>query len=144
MLDTNVVSVLVRRPDGDLARRVGALARGSLAISVVVAGELRYGAQRRGSERLTRQVEAILSAMDVLALAEPVDRHYGEIRTALERVGQPIGQNDLLIAAHARALDATLVTGNLREFRRVPGLAVEDWHETETLPGYESGTARDR
>ena len=144
MLDTNVVSALVRRPDGDLARRVGALPPGSLAISVVVAGELRYGIQRRGSGRLTRQVEAILSAMDVLALAEPVDRHYGEIRTALERVGRPIGQNDLLIAAHARALDATLVTGNVREFRRVPGLAVEDWDETEPLPGRGSGAGRDR
>lgn len=144
MLDTNVVSVLVRRPDGDVAGRVGALPPGSLAISVVAAGELRYGAQRRGSERLTRHVEAILSAMDVLALAEPVDRHYGEIRTALERVGQPIGQNDLWIAAHAKALDATLVTGNVRVFRRVPGLAVEDWHETEPPPGRGSGVVRDR
>ena len=135
MLDTNVVSALVRRPGGDLARRVGALPAGSFAVSVVVAGELRYGVRRRGSERLARQVEAVLSAMDVLAPAEPVDRHYGEIRNALERIGQPIGQNDLWIAAHARALAATLVTGNVREFGRVPGLAVEDWHQAEPSAG---------
>lgn len=135
MLDTKVVSALVRRPDGDLARRVAVLPSGSFAISVVVAGELRYGVQRRGSERLTRQVEAVLSAMEVLAPAEPVDRHYGEIRNALERTGRPIGQNDLWIAAHARALTATLVTGNVREFGRVPGLAVEDWHASEASTG---------
>ena len=127
MLDTNVLSALVRRPDGDLAARVAALPSGSFAVSVVVAGELRYGAQRRGSDRLTRQVEAVLSAVDVLPLAEPADRNYGEIRNALERIGQSIGPNDLFVAAHARALSATLVTNNVREFRRVPGLTVEDW-----------------
>ena len=127
MLDTNVLSALIRRPDGDLAARVAALPSSTFAVSVVVAGELRYGAQRRGSERLTQQVEAVLSAVDVLPLAERADRHYGEIRSAIERIGQPIGHNDLLIAAHARALSATLVTNNVREFRRVPGLTVEDW-----------------
>lgn len=127
MLDTNVVSALVRRPDGALARRVAALPPGSFAVSVVVAGELRYGVERRGSRRLREQVEAVLSVIPVLAATEPVDRHYGEIRSALERIGQPIGQNDLWIAAHARALGAIVVTGNDREFRRVPGLRVEDW-----------------
>ena len=127
LLDTNVVSQLVRQPDGEVARRVAALEPGSFAISVVVAAELRYGAERRGSSRLTRQLEAVFSAIDVLPLEEPVDRHYGAIRSELERVGQPIGSNDLLIAAHAKALGVTLVTNNLGEFRRVPGLVVEDW-----------------
>ena len=127
LLDTNVISQLVRRPDGALARRVAALEPGSVAISVIVAAELRYGAERRGSERLTKQLEAILSAIDVLPLEEPADCHYGAIRTDLERSGRPIGHNDLLIAAHARALGATLVTNNIGEFRRVPALAVEDW-----------------
>ena len=94
---------------------------------MIVAGELRYGAERRGSRRLTMQLEAVLSAVDILALEEPADRHYGEIRSELERAGQPIGHNDLLIAAHARALGLTLVTNNVREFRRVPNLEVEDW-----------------
>ena len=127
LLDTNAVSQLVRQPDGEVARRVAALEPGSFAISVVVAAELRYGAERRGSSRLSRQLEAVFSAIDVLPLEEPVDRHYGAIRSELERVGQPIGSNDLLIAAHAKALGVTLVTNNLGEFRRVSGLVVEDW-----------------
>ncbi len=127
LLDTNVVSDLVRRPGGDLARRVAALEAGSFAISVIVAAELRYSARRRGSARLTRQLEAVLSALDVLPLEEPAAQHYGAIRNQLERIGRPIGHNDLLIAAQARALGATLVTDNVTEFRRVPGLAVEGW-----------------
>jgi tRNA(fMet)-specific endonuclease VapC len=94
---------------------------------VIVAAELRYGAERRGSRRLTRQLDAVLSAIDIVALDEPVDRHYGAIRSELERAGKPIGHNDLLIAAHARALGLTVVTNNVREFRRVPDLMVEDW-----------------
>ena len=127
LLDTNAVSQLVRRPDGELARRCAALEPGSLATSVIVAAELRYGAERRGSGRLTRQLDAVLSAIDILALEEPADWHYGSIRSELERVGKPSGHNDLLIAAHARALGLTVVTNNVREFRRVPDLAVEDW-----------------
>lgn len=127
LLDTNVVSQLVRRPGGALAKRVAALEPGSVAISVIVAAELRYGIQRRGSARLTEQLEAVLSAIDVISLEEPADWHYGAIRADLERSGQPIGPNDLLIAAHARALGATLVTNNVREFHRVPDFVVEDW-----------------
>ena len=68
-----------------------------------------------------------MSAIEVLPIEEPVDRHYGEIRSELERSGRPIGFNDFLIAAHARALGLTLVTNNVGEFRRVSGLSVEDW-----------------
>ena len=127
MLDTNVVSDLVRQPDGKVARRAATHERGSIAISIIVAAELRYGAHRRGSMRLSRQVEAVLSAIELLPFSEPADKHYGMLRFELERLGQPIGHNDLLIAAHARSLGATLVTNNTREFSRVPGLEVEDW-----------------
>ena len=127
MLDTNAVSDLVRRPDGLVARRAAALEPGSIAVSIIVAAELRYGAQRRGSERLTTQLEAVLSAIETLPLSEPADRHYGMIRVQLERLGRPIGHNDLLIAAHARALGATLITNNTGEFTRVPDLVIEDW-----------------
>ena len=127
MLDTNAVSRMIRQPASALARRVAALEEGSFAISVIVAAELRYGAERRSSARLTRQLEAVLAAIDVLPLEEPAARHYGAIRSALEKIGQPIGRNDLLIAAHARALGATLVTNNVGEFQRVADLAVEDW-----------------
>ena len=130
MLDTNVVSNLVRRPDGEVAQRVAALAPGSFAISVIVAAELRYGAERRGSARLTKQLGAVLSAIEVLPLKEPADRLYGVIRSELERIGLPIGHNDLLIAAHARATGAILVTNNVGEFTRVPGLTVENWQHS--------------
>ena len=130
MLDTNVVSELVRRPAGEVAQRVAALVPGSFAISIIVAAELRYGAERRGSARLTRQLEAVLAAIEVLPLEEPADRLYGEIRGELERIGRPIGHNDLLIAAHARASGAILVTNNVGEFSRVPGLTVENWQHS--------------
>ena len=128
LLDTNAVSELVRQPEGALATRVASLTRGAFAISVVVAAELRYGAERRGSVRLSKQLETLLANVNVLPLDTPVDRHYGAIRNELESAGNPISHNDLLIAAHARALGATLVTNNVREFGRVPGLAVENWH----------------
>ena len=127
MLDTDIVSDLVRRPDGETAQRAASLEPGTTAISIIVAAELRYGAERRKSERLTQQLERVLSALETLPLAEPADAHYGEIRSELEGMGLPIGHNDLLIAAHARSLGATLVTRNTREFGRVPGLEIESW-----------------
>lgn len=131
MLDTNVVSDLVRRPNGEAARRAASLEPRTVAVSIIVAAELRYGAARRRSARLTRQLEAVLAALVTLPLAPPADAHYAAIRSELERAGRTIGHNDLLIAAHARALDLTLVTRNLREFDRVPGLVVEDWQTQE-------------
>ena len=127
MLDTDTVSDLVRRPQGAVAARVAAVGERSICTSVVVASELRFGAAKRGSERLSRQLDLILGAMRVEPLEVPVDRHYAAIRHSLEVAGTPIGPNDLLIAAHARALGLVLVTGNVREFSRAPGLGVEDW-----------------
>ncbi len=127
MLDTDVVSELVRRPDGEAARRAASIEPRTIAVSIIVAAELRYGAARRKSARLTGQLEAVLAALVTLPLAQPADTHYAAIRSELERVGRTIGHNDLLIAAHARALDLPLVTRNVREFERVPGLVVEDW-----------------
>lgn len=127
MLDTNVVSDLVRQPNGSVAGRVIALDEGTYGISIIVAAELRYGAARSGSSRLRQQLDAVLSAMETVPLDEPADRHYGMIRSELERIGRPIGHNNLLIAAHARALGATLVTNNTSEFSRVPDLDIEDW-----------------
>jgi tRNA(fMet)-specific endonuclease VapC len=95
--------------------------------SVIVACELRYGAAKRGSRRLTRQVEAVLGAMTIRPLESDIERVYASIRVALEKKGTPIGAHDMLIAAHARALDAVCVTDNVAEFRRVPALRVENW-----------------
>ncbi|WP_176593204.1 type II toxin-antitoxin system VapC family toxin [Sphingobium sp. EM0848] len=127
LLDTNILSDLVRHPGGVIGARITQLPNDAVATSVVVASELRFGAERRGSERLTAQLEGILKRLPVLPLAADADRHYRALRAALERQGTPIGGNDMFIAAHALALDATLVTDNVREFARVPGLRVENW-----------------
>ena len=127
LLDTNVLSELARRPHGGVAGWVAEVGADAVCTNLVVAGELRFGATQSGSDKLRAQVEAILGAVEVLPLDPPVDQEYAAIRHALERSGQPIGPNDLWIAAHARSLDLTLVTANLAEFQRVPQLAVESW-----------------
>ncbi len=127
LFDTNILSALVKQPTSPLARRMAAMDRDHFCTSVVVACELRYGVHKTGSPRLAAKVDQLLSGVEVLPLDVQVDLHYAEVRVALEKMGQPIGHNDLLIAAHARALGLTLVTDNLREFSRVPGLAVENW-----------------
>lgn len=131
MLDTNVLSDLVRNPQGVVAKRISAVGEHQVCTSIIVAVELRYGAVKRGSERLTRQLEAILSALEILPLDAPADRRYGELRTHLENQGTTIGPNDMLIASHTLSLDLTLVTANLREFSRVPNLTVQNWLEGE-------------
>ncbi len=98
-----------------------------MCTSIIVASELWYGAVKRGSQRLTTQLEAILAAINVLPIESPVERVYGSIRQRLERAGSPIGGNDLLIAAQAIALGFTLVTDNEREFSRIAGLPRENW-----------------
>jgi tRNA(fMet)-specific endonuclease VapC len=130
LLDTNIVSALIRDPGGLVTERVRSVGEANVCTSIVVAAELRYGAAKKGSEKLFAQLEAVLSALAVLPLEEPMDVAYGEVRTQLERVGQPIGGNDLLIAAQALTLGCTVVTDNEREFRRVDGLAVENWLRT--------------
>lgn len=130
LLDTNIISDLVRNPQGLVAAGIGRVGESNVCTSIVVAAELRFGVAKTSSKRLARQVGAILSAIVVLPLAAPVDQHYADIRKTLERSGMPIGPNDLLIAAHALALDATVVTANEREFRRVAGLRVENWLAT--------------
>jgi len=127
LLDTNILSDLVRHPQGRVAVRIAEVGEAAVATSIVVAAELRFGAEKKGSPRLSAQVEAILGALPVLPLEPPVDREYGRLRWALERKGSPIGANDMLVAAHALALDRTLVTDNRREFARVTGLRLVNW-----------------
>ena len=127
LLDTNIISDLVRNPGGRAAARLAEVGDGDVATSVIVAGELRYGCLRKGSARLTARVEAVLREIEVLSLKPEVSALYGEIRRDLEARGLPIGQNDLWIAAQARSAEAVLVTDNDGEFVRVEGLAVENW-----------------
>jgi tRNA(fMet)-specific endonuclease VapC len=127
LLDTNIISDAIRNPRGKVARHIDKLGPKSIFTSIIVAAELRYGCAKKGSAKLQARVEAVLQTIPVLPLDVPVDAAYGDIRAALEAAGQPIGQNDLLIAAHAVASGLTLVTDNAREFKRVRGLKVENW-----------------
>ncbi|MDO9609423.1 MAG: PIN domain-containing protein [Brevundimonas sp.] len=126
LLDTNAVSDLVRNPQGQVAQQYSLRAEDA-ATSIIVAAELRYGAERRGSLKLRVQLDAVLAHLPALPFDTPADFAYAQIRSALERTGSTISANDLLIAAHALALDCILVTDNEREFSLVPGLRVENW-----------------
>jgi tRNA(fMet)-specific endonuclease VapC len=127
LLDTNILSDLVRNPQGMIAQKIASAGEGSICTSIIVAGELRFCARKLGSKQLTTQLDIILSAIDILPLEEPADHCYGELRAHLEKHGTPIGSNDMLIAAHALMLDCIVVTANEREFSRVPKLRVENW-----------------
>lgn len=125
MLDTNIISDIVRNPQGAV---VDALVFAEdVATSVIVAGELKVWVEKNNSTRLERLIATTLVAIPVLPLSPEVADIYGRIRVALELMGKQIGANDLWIAAHALALDAVMVTDNVREFERVPGLAVQNW-----------------
>jgi len=132
LLDTNILSELVRSPQGLIAKRIAQEGERSVCTSIVVAGELRFGACKRDSARLTEQLEAILAAIAILPLEAPADQHYGKLRAFLAKKGEIIGPNDMLIAAHALTLDCVVVTANQREFARVPGLKVENWLQAGT------------
>ena len=127
LLDTNIVSDLVRNPQGRVADHIRKVGEVQVCTSIIVAAELRYGATKKGSPRLTAQLEAVLAALDVLPFETPADTAYGALRTRLEQAGTPIGGNDLLIAAQALTLGYTIVTDNEREFARIDGLPRENW-----------------
>jgi tRNA(fMet)-specific endonuclease VapC len=127
MLDTNIVSDLIRNPQGKVAKRIARLGEDNICTSIIVAAELRYGCAKSGSKRLLKAVEDLLGEMNVLPFDVPADSEYGGIRAELEAAGKPIGGNDLLIAAHACATGVTIVTANSSEFKSVRGLNVENW-----------------
>ena len=127
LLDTNIVSDLVRNPQGPVAQKIRKVGEHRVCTSIIVASELRYGAAKKQSPRLTAQLQAVLSALEVARFESPADAAYGTLRARLEKAGRPIGGNDLLIAAQALALGYTIVSDNEREFARIPGLAHENW-----------------
>ena len=127
LLDTNIVSALIREPHGRVMERIRQVGEANVATSIIVAAELRYGAAKKASARLTAQVEAVLGAMEVLPFDDPSDRVYGVLRAGLEQKGLPVGGNDLLIAAHALSHGLTLVTANEREFSNIDDLPCENW-----------------
>lgn len=127
LLDTNVISDLIRDPRGAIALKIRDVGEAAVCTSIIVAAELRYGAAKSGSARLTARVETVLERMEILPFEEPADRVYGQLRADLQRAGRTISSNDLLIAAHALTLGLTLVTINEREFSRVDGLPLANW-----------------
>lgn len=127
LLDTNIISDLIRNPSGAAAHRIEAVGAKAVCTSIIVAAELRYGCAKKGSPKLLARVQSVLETIPVLALDIPADAQYGGIRAELEAAGQPIGANDLLIAAHACALGLTLVTNNTREFGRIRDLKIDNW-----------------
>ena len=127
LLDTNVLSDLVRNPQGRVMTQIAEVGDQAICTSIIVAAELRFGAAKRASERLTLQLERILAAIEILPFEPPADAAYAQLRAKLEAAGTPIGGNDLLIAAHALVSGCVVVTDNEREFGRVSGLGVENW-----------------
>jgi tRNA(fMet)-specific endonuclease VapC len=127
MLDTNIISDLIRNPQGKAAKRIAKVGEDNICTSIIVAAELRYGCAKSGSERLLKAVEDLLGEIAVLPFDVPADTEYGGFRATLESAGKPIGSNDLLIAAHAAATGTTIVTANTAAFKRIRGLKVENW-----------------
>jgi len=126
MLDTNIVSDLVRHPRGSIAKRIAEVGEARICTSIIVASELRCAA-RKTSPALAAQLESVLRAIEVVPFESPADVVYGALRARLQEIGQPIGANDLFVAAHALALRCTLVTASEREFSRIKALSVENW-----------------
>ena len=129
LLDTNILSHMIRNPSGPVFDRLNSILPATACTSIIVSAEIRFGLCKGASEKLKIQAEKVLEVLDILPLERPVDQYYGKIRALLNQAGQPIGGNDLLIAAHALALNLTLVSANIREFSRVPDLRVENWLE---------------
>ncbi len=127
LFDTNILSNLIKNPVSTLAQKIVKLDNTSFCTSIIVACELRYGALKKNSKQLIARVELLLSNIIVQPLSDDLDHYYAKLRVALEKKGQIISANDMLIAAHALSLDAILITANEREFLRVPGLSVENW-----------------
>lgn len=127
LLDTNIVSDVLKRPTGSAARRLEAAAGQETAVNTIIAGELWFGFEKRPNPRLETRLRNLLLRVQLLSVETEVGRTYGRIRASLEGTGTPIGGNDLWIAAHALTLGATLATANEREFQWVEGLSVENW-----------------
>jgi tRNA(fMet)-specific endonuclease VapC len=131
LLDTNIVSDLVRNPQGKVVKRLIEIGEKMVCTSIIVAAELRYGAVKKRSARLTAQLEIILGGLVVIPFEAPAELAYADLRARLEAAGRPIGGNDMLIAAHAIALRQILVTDNEREFSRIDNLPLENWLRQE-------------
>jgi tRNA(fMet)-specific endonuclease VapC len=128
LLDTNICIYIRQKRPPDVLARFEKLKAGEAVLSVVTYGELRYGAAKSQHRQLaTDRLNDLVTFLPILPLPESAAHEYAEIRASLESKGETIGGNDLWIAAHAKALGLVLVTNNEREFKRVPGLKLQNW-----------------
>lgn len=127
LLDTNIISDLVRNPQGQVTQHIRRVGEAQICTSIIVVAELRYGVAKKGSPRLAARIEAVLGALEALPFEAPAEATYGLLRARLEQAGQPIGGNDLLLTAQALSLGHTIVTDNEREFARIEDLPCENW-----------------
>lgn len=132
LLDTDICIYIAKHHPPGVRERFSRHAAGDLAMSVITLGELRFGAEKsQAREQAIAKVEELAALIPVYPLPETAGAHYGRIRADLQRMGYPIGNNDLWIAAHARAAGLVVVTNNEREFNRIPDLQVENWVTNE-------------
>jgi len=130
LLDTNICIAIIKDCPAEVKKRLTRMRVGDVAISSIVLAELWYGVElSQRQEENSTALDNFLQYVPVLDWPEHAGRQYGKIRAYLKKMGTPIGANDMLIASHAVALDATLVSDNSREFLRVPGLKLENWIE---------------
>lgn len=128
LLDTNICIYIAKYNPPSVREHFTRHSANELAVSVITLGELRFGAEKsQAKERAMAVIDELINLMNIEALTDDVTGHYGEIRAALQKSGQRIGNNDLWLAAHARSQDWILVTNNEKEFLRVDGLRVENW-----------------
>lgn len=135
LLDTNIVIYTMKNRPKQVKRRFQQH-HGQMSISAVTLGELVFGAEHSQQvERNLADIEALMARIEVLSFDGKAAFHFGQIRAALYRTGRPIGAYDMMIAGQARAMGLILVTNNMKEFERVPGLLLEDWIKDETCEG---------
>lgn len=128
MLDTNICIYIAKHRPAEVRAHFERLKPGQLIMSAITYGELRYGVSKSNQQaKALAQLQELVQDVPIEALDYRVAEAYGEIRVALETEGRPIGNNDLWIGAHALALNLTLATNNEREFKRIPGLSLENW-----------------
>lgn len=126
LLDTNIISDIARNPDGAAANRFAQTPADELCTSIVVSAEVLFGLARGAGHRMRDAMHAVLDSLPILSLEPPVDEIYANVRATMAEQGKAITPNDMFIAAHALALQATMVTAD-QGFRLVPGLQVENW-----------------
>ena len=127
LLDANIISNLVRFPTGVVFEQLNKIGYENVFTSIIVTAGIKFGVEKNGSRELALKVNAVLSRIPVASFEAPADEFYAKTRAHLEKLRNTIGPNDLLIASHALAIGAIIVTNNEREFARVPGLKVENW-----------------